>query len=90
MLAREKILGAFSPEGTTEPGAVVCYDSLLIRDHWPALTRVPWWYAFSGVPGKDVAWARDVWLKTGIEWLHVRPCPSRAADFSSSKKVLAR
>ena len=78
MTARERILRAFTPEGTPEIGVVASYDSLLIRDQWSALTEVPWWYAFSGKIDKEVAWVRDFHRKSGLEWLAVKPCPSRA------------
>ena len=41
MTAREKLLAAFEPEGTSETGAVVCYDGILMRDHYAAITSVP-------------------------------------------------
>ncbi|MBN1400815.1 MAG: hypothetical protein JXA74_08250 [Anaerolineae bacterium] len=78
MAARDKILAAFEPEGASEIGAVSCYDSLFIRDHWFALTDVPWWYAFSGHTDREAAWAQDYVRRSGLEWLQVRPCPSRA------------
>jgi hypothetical protein len=74
---REKVLAAFEPEGASEIGAVSCYDSLFIRDHWFALTDVPWWYAFSGRAEWEVAWAQAYVTKSGLAWLQVRPCPSR-------------
>ena len=77
MTGREKILQAFEPSGTPEIGVVTCYDSIFIRDHWFALTDVPWWYAQSGVVEKELAWAGDVCRKTGLEWFTVSPCPSR-------------
>ena len=78
MTGREKILQAFEPAGTSKIGVVACYDDLFIRDHWFSLTETPWWYTHSGLIGKDIAWARDVFEKTGLEWLAVQPCPSRA------------
>jgi hypothetical protein len=48
MTGREKVLAAFRPEGTPEIGGVSCYDDIFIRDHWFALTDVPWWYPHSG------------------------------------------
>lgn len=57
MTKREKILAAFTREGTPEFGAVVSYDTIFIRDHWAALTDVPWWHAFGGAA--DLAWSED-------------------------------
>ena len=59
MTPRERVLAAFSPEGTPEFGVVTAYDGIFIRDHWAALTAVPWWHAFSGIAEPEVAWARD-------------------------------
>jgi len=78
MTGREKILRAFEPDGTPEIGVVTCADEIFIRDHWFSLTETPWWYAYSGLVEKDVAWARDVVEKSGLEWFTVQPCPSRA------------
>ena len=75
--AREKILCAFSREGTKELGVVAGYDSIFIRDHWHALTDVPWWYAWSGLEEYDEAWIRDYMIRCGLEWLRVQPCRPR-------------
>ncbi len=78
MTAREKIRRAFTPEGTPEIGVVASYDGIFIRDHWFAFTEVPWWYTFSGKINEEVIWVRDFCRRSGLEWLEVRPCPSRA------------
>ena len=78
MTGREKILRAFESTGTSDIGAVVCYDCIFIRDHWSSLTETPWWYAQSGLIEKEIAWARDYSEKVGLEWLNVYPCSSRA------------
>lgn len=77
MTARERILAAFTPTGTPEVGVVSCYDGIFVRDHWHALTDVPWWYAGSGIMEHELAWARDVSERSGLEWLQVGSCPSR-------------
>lgn len=79
MTARDKFLNAFTPAGTPEIGVVAAYEDIFIRDHWGALTAVPWWHAFSGVNNEEeMAWARDFSAKSGLEWLTLRPCRSRA------------
>jgi uroporphyrinogen-III decarboxylase len=78
MTGRAKILKAFEPGGAAEIGAVACYDYIFIRDHWFALTDIPWWFAFSGIAAREVAWAEDYFKKSGLEWLAARSCPSRA------------
>lgn len=78
MTGREKILAAFTTEGTPEIGVVASYEEIFIRDHWFALTEVLWWYAFSGAADKEVSWVRDFSRKSGLEWLGVNECPSRA------------
>jgi len=78
MTGRDKILAAFTVGGTPEIGVVSCYDAIFRRDHWHELTDVPWWYLNSGVVEKELLWAEDSFRKSGLEWLSVGPCPSRA------------
>ena len=78
MTAREKILAAFSQQGTTEIAAVTSYESIFVRDHWFDLTEVLWWYRGSGIVEQEIAWMREVSEKTGLEWLGQAPCFSRA------------
>jgi hypothetical protein len=78
MTGRERILSAFSREGASEVGVVAAYENIFIRDHWPVLTSVPWWYAFSGLADEEVSWSTDFFTRSGLEWLTVWPCPSRA------------
>lgn len=40
-----KIEAAFSPGGTMQVPAVICYEGIYVRDHWRRLTSHPWWYA---------------------------------------------
>jgi hypothetical protein len=72
MTGREKILAAFTPRGTPEIGVVSCYEELFIRDHYAALTAIPWWDP-TGVPSQ----AKDFYKASGLEWFAVGPCPSR-------------
>ena len=78
MTGRGRILAAFGPGGTAAVGAVTCYDGIFIRDHWFDLTTIPWWFWGSGVVEQELAWARDVVDRSGLEWLAVGPCPTRA------------
>jgi len=59
---------AFSPEGTPEIPAVICYEGIYIRDHWAQLTIAPWWHQY--VPNVDLqmAWRREVIAKIGQDW----------------------
>jgi len=43
LTGRERIEAAFSAEGTRDLPAVICYESVFLRDHWPQLTQHPWW-----------------------------------------------
>jgi len=71
MTGREKIEAAFSADGATETAAVICYDSIYIRDHWSQLTECPWWYQESPVLEHQLAWRRDVHHKTGHDWFRI-------------------
>lgn len=73
MTGREKILAAFTAEGSPETGVVACYDSIFIRDHYAALTAVPWWD-----PLQTDLLARDYYQESGLEWFTVNACQSRA------------
>ncbi len=68
MTGREKIEGAFSKNGTSEIPAVICYEGILVRDHWQELVSVPWWH--QEVPDIEcqTLWRREVIEKTGQDW----------------------
>ncbi|MCE5249168.1 uroporphyrinogen decarboxylase family protein [bacterium] len=68
MKAWDKIEAAFSPEGTPEIPAVICYESIFVRDHWSAITDKPWWYQHSPDMEHHMAWLRDVIGRTGLDW----------------------
>lgn len=76
MTNREKLLTAFTPEGTPEMGVVSCYELIFMRDHWFSLTSVPWYYAGSGLVEEELGWVQDFAAKSGLEWLAVSACPS--------------
>lgn len=68
LTGREKIEGAFSKNGTSDIPAVICYEGILVRDHWQELVSVPWWYR--EVPGIEcqTLWRREVIEKIGQDW----------------------
>ncbi|MDP2984093.1 MAG: uroporphyrinogen decarboxylase family protein [Candidatus Latescibacter sp.] len=71
MTGKEKIEAAFSPEGTPEIPAVICYESIFIRDHWAKLTGVPWWNQFSPDIETQLSWRREVIRCTGQDWFRL-------------------
>jgi hypothetical protein len=74
---RQKIEAAFSPEGTREIPAVICYEDIYIRDHWDSLTTYPWWYAQSPDIGQQMDWWREVAPAIHQDWMMLSSCPSR-------------
>jgi len=76
---RERVLGAFDPGGARSIGAVVSYDSILIRDHWFELTEADWWRKGFGEPEQELAWMGDVLEESGLDWIRISPSVSRTA-----------
>jgi uroporphyrinogen decarboxylase-like protein len=68
MTGREKVKAAFSAKGTPEVPVVICYESVLFRDHWEQLTSCPWWYRFEYDLERQLQWYRDYVEKTGQDW----------------------
>jgi len=68
MNGREKMLAAFSPEGTPEIPAVICYEDILIRDHWAQLSGRPWWARLTPDIETQSAWRREVEEAIGQDW----------------------
>jgi hypothetical protein len=71
MTGRQKIELAFSPDGTSEIPAVICYEGIYIRDHWEQLTPCPWWYQYSSDIEEQLRWRRDVINRTGQDWFYL-------------------
>jgi hypothetical protein len=71
MTGKEKIAAAFSPKGTPEIPAVICYESIFIRDHWAKLTGVPWWNQFSPNIDTQLSWRREVIRRIGQDWFRL-------------------
>ncbi|MFA6112041.1 MAG: uroporphyrinogen decarboxylase family protein, partial [Candidatus Latescibacterota bacterium] len=77
MTGRERIRAALSGTGAEASGAVICYEGIFVRDHWDALTGLPWWYAEAPDPDLQLAWRRRAIPRTGLDWFHLPQCPSR-------------
>ena len=84
MTGREKVEAAFSPQGSAETPAVLCYDDIYVRDHWDDLTDLPWWYRFSPDLEHQLAWRRDVIAKTPQDWMSLAACPPRVEREASA------
>jgi len=68
MNGRDRIQAALSPEGTPEIPAVICYESLFVRDHWPELSAEPWWVPMVPDLERQVAWRRQVAEQIRQDW----------------------
>lgn len=65
-------MAAFDPGGAPEVGVVASYEGLFIRDHYAALTKIPWW------DSEKTPWlAKDFFDASGLEWFRANPCASR-------------
>lgn len=89
MNGREKIAAALSAQGTGEIPAVICYEDIYIRDHWPQLTASPWWDALSPDIERQMCWRREVITKTGQDWFVLPAFYSREERESLSLDVRA-
>lgn len=78
MNGREKIEAAFSPEGSPEFGAGICYEDIYFRDHWQQICELPWWYRFSPDLEDALAWRCEVIPALGQDWMYLPSCSSRA------------
>ncbi len=65
MNGRDKVLAAFSQDGSQEVPVMLCYENIYLRDHWDQLTQHAWWYEFIPDLERQVQWRRDVIEKTG-------------------------
>lgn len=77
MTGKEKIIQAFSKEGTPEFPVVICYEGIFIRDHWSQLTNQPWYAVYSPDIQSQVQWNMDVIKKINQDWFVVYPFYSR-------------
>jgi Uroporphyrinogen decarboxylase (URO-D) len=78
MNGRKKIEAALSMEGTREFAAVIPYEEIYIRDHWPQLTINPWWYSRSPDLEHQLAWRREAVARIGQDWMELPACASHA------------
>ena len=73
MTGREKIEQAFTAGGAPAFGAVVCYESIFIRDHWEEVTDQPWWVMHSPDIDAKVECFRDRIERMGQDWFALSP-----------------
>jgi hypothetical protein len=78
MTGHEKMAAAFSEGGVSEFPAVICYEGLFTRDHWPQLTQKPWWVEQSPDLEEQLGLKRDIFDKLPTDWFHIRPYYNRA------------
>lgn len=79
MNGRERLWSAFSPEGAAEIPVVIPYEGIFIRDHWPQLSRRPWWVQEVPDVETQVAWRREVTGAIGQDWFSLDSGASKAA-----------
>lgn len=72
MTGREMLEAAFSPEGSPAFAALICYQSLFLRDHWDECTDAPWWWQFEADPERAAQLWIDMARRTGQDWYLVR------------------
>ena len=74
---RQMIESAFSEQGSAEFAALDFWEYVFIRDHWEKLTDAPWYDQFSPDLETQLAWRREVLLRTRQDVLHLSPFYSR-------------
>ncbi len=78
MNGREKLIAAFSQDGTASTPLVVCYPDIFLRDHWEQVTDEPWWSGYRGDVKTDLRVIRDRQRVTGEDRVRLRLSHSRA------------
>ncbi len=73
MTGKEKILAAFSKEGTPEFGVVICYEGIFIRDHWSQLTDSPWYTPYKPDLEANIECQSEIISKINQDWFGVYP-----------------
>ncbi len=68
MTGREKIAAAFSSAGSPEAPVVSCYGGIFERDHFSALTDLPWWQQDDPDPALRAMLTADLLAKTDFDW----------------------
>jgi hypothetical protein len=77
MTGRERLLAAFSPQGTSTPGAVICYEGIFVRDHAHGASPRPWWYHASPCLAHQLAWYEGYLATPVSDWYQVPTCAPR-------------
>jgi len=77
MTGLERILAAFSPQGTSDFAAVACYPGILNRDHYFQLTGMPWWTAHDPNPAVQLRSLTEQNEAVGFDWYGFGPGASR-------------
>lgn len=67
-MSSQSILSALSPEGSEQMPVVIPYEGIYLRDHYPKLFSVPWWYAFSLDMGRQKQYLREYMQAVAIDW----------------------
>jgi hypothetical protein len=77
MTGLQRILAAFSEQGTTDFAAVACYPGILTRDHYFELTDLPWWTAHDPNPVVQLRSLTEQNEAVGFDWYGFGPGASR-------------
>jgi hypothetical protein len=73
MTGRQKMDAALSPGGSEQVPVMICYENVFLRDHWPRLTRSPWWHLHAHNVADQIVWMRDVVAAVGQDTLQMFP-----------------
>ncbi|MHC4884358.1 MAG: uroporphyrinogen decarboxylase family protein [Planctomycetota bacterium] len=71
MTGRERILQAFSSEGTDAFGAVMAYPGIFFRDHAMDFSQHPWWYEVSPDVEQQLARTCEIVAGAGLDWMQL-------------------
>lgn len=77
MTGRERMEAAFSPSGSPEPPFFLCYQGIVIRDHWDELTTAPWWHRIETNLERQIAWRREALPNLRVDGFDLPVAPSR-------------
>lgn len=77
MTGYEKFSAAFSAGGASSFPVVTCYTGIFERDHFAALTDIPWWRLHDTDPQRRAELTAALTAGTGIDWYVLGPGASR-------------
>jgi len=77
MTGLDRILAAFSEQGTDDFPAVACYPGILSRDHYFELTDMPWWTVHDPNPVVQLQSLTEQNEAVGFDWYGLGPGASR-------------